>query len=336
MVTGRGEGPLPRGVLVLAWTPIGGRPPELARALDGEAAVLYPLRGDGAARKVARYAASAALTVGLLARRRPRALVVTNPPPFPGLIGLLYARASGARFVLDSHPGGFGLQGDRLSARLRPLVRRLVARADATLVTEETLAGLVSSWGGRPLVVHEAPPTWTVPEARPLGLRRPQVLFVGVFQRDEPVELVLEAARALPEADVAVTGDPAKAPPGLVDSAPANVSFTGFLGPQAYVDALAAADVVLAVTTEPTSVVRAGYEAVWAGRPLVLSDTPALRDVFPHAVHAATTGPGLAAGLREAIARHDDLRAVAEAARAEQEARWERQRASLRRITHGG
>ena len=305
-----------------------GRAAEIAAALGGEAEVIHPLGGRGAARKLARYAVSAAFTLLYLARARPRALIVTNPPIFAGLVAYAYKRLTGAPMLLDSHPGGFGLQGDRLSARLRPLTRWLVRRVDSTLVTEPSLQTLVEGWGGKADLLHEAPPLWSVAQARaPEG--RPRLLFVGVFQRDEPVEEVVTAARELPEVDVEITGDPAKAPAGLIGSAPENVRFLGYLDAPAYVAALERADVILAITTEPTSVVRAGYEAIYAGRPLVLSDTPTLRSVFPHAVHVDNTGAAIAAGVRDAVDRHAELLALVPAADALQRSRWKGQLATL-------
>lgn len=278
-----------------------------------------------------RYAVSALQTLGVLLLRRPRAIIATNPPIFLGLIGWAYGRSRRIPVVLDSHPGGFGLQGDRVSARLVPLLRWLVPRVAAVLVTDDQLAGRVRDWGGRAILVHEAPPSGALEPARPPG-ERPQVLFVGTFGRDEPVDAVVEAARRRPELDVLITGDLAKAPPGMVAGAPSNVSWLGFLPTAAYEQALAKADVVVALTTEPTSVVRAGYEAVYAGRPLVVSDTPNGRAVFPDAVHVGNDAEALAAGLAEAVRRHGELRSAAPRARERQQERWDRQLAATREV----
>ncbi len=160
---------------------------------------------------------------------------------------------------------------------------------------------------------------------------RPIVLFVGVFADDEPVADVVEAARQLLDvADVHITGDSGRAPDGLLEQAPANVQFVGFLEPVAYRRALADADVVLALTTEPSSMIRAAYEAIYAERPLVVSDWPALREAFPYAVHVAGDANGIAVGLRAALEQLPRLRADAIAARAQQDQRWAAQVARLR------
>ena len=118
-------------------------------------------------------------------------------------------------------------------------------------------------------------------------------------------------------------------------AAPANVEWVGFLGPRDYMDAIVAADAVLVLTTEPTSVVRGGYEAVWAHRPLVVSDFPGLRSVFPDAVHVANEAGAIARGIADARERHAELVAAAPGARTRQLDRWTAQLAALEQLTGG-
>ena len=322
-----GMGPPP--VAFVAWSPVAGRSREIAGALGGEACCFYEQGRWGKLSVIARYLRSSVQTVRYLRRRRPSAVIATNPPLLPGLIAWAYARAYGARVALDSHPGGFGLQGDRVSAALQPLHSRLARRVTTTLVTDRRLAERVERWGGRADIVHEAPLDWRGQPRRDLR-RRPRVLFVCIFQRDEPVEEVLAAGRLAPELDLHVTGDLERCPPPLRTSAPPNVRFTGFLSGERYENEVLDADVVLALTTEPSSVVRAGYEAVYARRPLVVSDWPASREMFPHALHVTNDGAGIAAGLRAAVAEHERLTAAAAAAVALQRERWDGQLAALK------
>jgi glycosyltransferase involved in cell wall biosynthesis len=108
------------------------------------------------------------------------------------------------------------------------------------------------------------------------------------------------------------------------------VRLLGYLGLQEYADAVASASVVLTLTTEPSSVMRSAYEAVYARVPLVTTDTPVLRETFPYAVHCGPTAADIAAAVRRALDGLDDLRAVSERAAAVQLARWDGQLAELR------
>jgi hypothetical protein len=263
--------------------------------------------------------------------RRPlsrRPWIVTVPPTEIALAAIW------RRTVLDAHTGAFGLKGDRRSARRLGLLRRCAAWADAVLVCSDALAERVAAWGGRPLVVHEAPPLETVPPASEIHAE-PRVLVPGYFSHDEPIAEALAALRLLPGVVLDFCGSIDRLPPSLVAGAPSNALFHGRLAQDAYVRAIGRADVVLALTTQPESVMRVACEAVWHGRPLVVSDLPINRSLFPHAVHVANNAAAIAAGVGDALVRHAELRARAPQARALQEARWNEQRAALLSVLGG-
>ena len=116
-------------VSFVAWSPRGGRADDVARVLGGEARWFDAL---GIVRRWAipvRYAIDSLRTAAYLARRRPRAVIVVNPPIFPAAIALAYARVARVPLVLDSHPSAFGLAGDELSRRLAWLHARVARRA---------------------------------------------------------------------------------------------------------------------------------------------------------------------------------------------------------------
>lgn len=317
-------------VVHVTWQRHAGRAEEIAHALGGEALhVHYPALTRRPLVPL-RYLLSVVRTAVGLVRLRPRSVIVTNPPVFPGLVVTGYAAVTGVPFLLDSHTSSFGVKGNAVSRRLLGLTRWMARRAAGVMVTVEDYVRLVESWGGRGIVVHEAPPRRSVTAAVGDVARgaRPRVLFVSVFSSDEPVAEVVEAARLLPDVDVAVTGDLARCPAGLRESAPSNVDFVGFLDLDAYAREVGRADAVLALTTEPTSIMRAAYEAVYARRRLVVSDWPALREVFPYAHPAHNEPASLAAAVRAALAQNDP--AVQERALATQQERWDAQLAVLR------
>ncbi len=313
-------------VAFVAWGAVPGRSKEIAAEVGGEAVCFFP-PGGRRPPVLVRWALSAIRTAALVLTRRPEVVIVTNPPVFAPLVAYACARVVGARVIMDSHPGGFGAQGDRVAARLQFLHRWLAARVDAVLVTEEHWSGVVRGWGGTPLVVHEAPAHWVCsPGARHGRLR---ALVVGRFGPDEPVEAVFAAAAMAPSCDFLLTGDPARCPERLRRSAGPNVEFVGYLDADAYRAALRNADVVVTLTTEPTSVMRAAYEAVYAGRPLVVSDWPVARRLFAHARLAINDGPGVARALLDLERDYEATAAGAAHARRRQLERWATQRAAL-------
>src|SRR5271155_851743 len=335
LLTGRESRPWDRSsgrppFAFVAWGAVGGRSLEIAASLGGEARCFYPLKSGRRPPVLIRYLLSGARTGSYLLRRRPRFVVVTNPPVVAGIVTYFFARLVGADVALDSHPGGFGAQGDNVSAKLQGLHRFLARRSRFCMVTDDHWKDLLESWGAVGVVVHEAPPRW--PSSPPSRHSRLRVLCVSRFGGDEPVEAMVEAARLLPQQDFLLTGDIRACPEELRQNAPDNVRFVGFLDPDAYREIVQGSDVILTLTTEPTSVMRAAYEAVYAKRPLVLSDWPLSRQLFPHAVHVRNDPESLAAGLRNMDAKYGNYAGLTETAFAQQTQRWEAQRGNLLRL----
>ena len=204
-------------VAFIAWSPTKGRSNEIAAALGGEARCFYDLRISRKALVPARYVLSALRTIIYLAMRRPRALIVTNPPVFPAIIAYPYTRLARVPLLLDSHPDAFRSEG--VHARFLGMHAWLARRARATLVTSDDLIRRVESWGGRAIIVHEPPPE-RVGRHQSERRSRPLVLVLGSLSVDEPVDDVIEAARRVPEVDFEVTGDAMRCPPGLDSSPP--------------------------------------------------------------------------------------------------------------------
>ena len=107
------------------------------------------------------------------------------------------------------------------------------------------------------------------------------------------------------------------------------MTLAGFLGPDDYRTAVSEASMVLTLTTEPLSVMRAAYEAVYAGRPVIVSDWPIDRELFADAVHVGHQPEDLAAGVRRLASDFEDALARTGPARERQLARWEAQRTAL-------
>jgi glycosyltransferase involved in cell wall biosynthesis len=319
-------------VAFIAWTPIAGRSVEIAEALEGESKCFFDLNFVSHRLIPLRYLVSAVRTVLYLLIRRPRAVIATNPPVFPGVIAYLYGRLTGSPVVLDSHPSSFGFDPNNTVVTWgMPLHRFLIPRVTSSIVTEQRLVDRVTELGGRAEIVHEAQPRWSPQPAPPLG-ERPTVLLVNVFAADEPVGLVVEAARSLPGVDFHITGDLRKRPEKLAKESPSNVHYTGFLEQGAYLEALYGANIVMSLTERPEDVSRSASEAVFACRPLIVSDWPAAQRYFPFAIAVSNTAEGIAQGVSDAIERYDSLTELAGKAREEQNARWESQLTLLRKL----
>jgi hypothetical protein len=105
-----------------------------------------------------------------------------------------------------------------------------------------------------------------------------------------------------------VTGDANLAAPSLLARKPDNCHLTGFLSYDRYIGLLQSADVILDLTTRDHLVLSGGFEAVFLGKPLIVSDWSILRDTFPlGTVHIPNTVEGVCQGVRQARAEHKTL-----------------------------
>lgn len=281
-------------VVVLRSRPLSRGDRETYAATAGEAFSYHPVPALPV--RAVRDGVGAARAAAYLVRRRPAAVVTSSSPSFLLRAAVkAYAGATGATALMDeAGPTGAG--------------RAHEAKAD---------------------LVDAAPPGWTVEPARALE-DRPRVVLLGSFAPQEPIQAVMDAARLMPSVDVWITGEPGKCPSWIADGAPSNVTCVGAPSGSDRPRIIAAADIVLTLSADPERIMRPAFEATYAGRPLVVSDLPGLRQVFPHAIHVANDGASIAAAVRSALHRHASLVAAAPAARELQRSRWDARIAALR------
>ena len=289
----------------LAWTRFQPRTVALASALGGAARFF----GDGAlgggfAARPLSYLGKAVETWRTLSRDDPEVVLVITPPVFAPLIGWLWSATHGRKLVVDCHTGAFH---SRKWAWARPLHRLLLGRADAVLLHTAELVRMVEAWGAPAMLLPDDVPD--AGEAAPVPAHnRPTVLVAGSFDGNEPVECALDAARLMPDFGLRFTGDPRLLPEDMRRDAPSNVVLTGYLPYRQFLGEMLAADVVAVFSSDPRIMNRAAFEAVGLGKPLVLSDLPALKTRFSAAATFCPNEPrAMAEAMVDAIRRKDEL-----------------------------
>lgn len=268
---------------------------------------------------VAKYAYQLASTTLDLVRERPSVVWCMSPSTFTALPIWAYCKLTGAKFGIDAHTGAF--EGTPW-AKIRGLQFFLSRQAEVTAVTNGYLQGLVEGTGGRTLLVPDVPTELEAPARRDFGDGF-HAVYVASFSSDEPIDVVIEAARLAPEVTVWLTGKPKGRAIDLLKQPPPNVKLLGFLSREDYLSALAGADVVVALTTRDHTMQRAAYEAIYLGTPVVVSDWPILRENFQEgALWVENDGHSLADAWRTAIPQRDELRRRAEVLRQKKLSRW--------------
>ncbi len=270
------------------------------------------------------YFSQAAKTARLVLKGDYDTVWVQTPPTF--LVHLLLAMRSrrAFRLIADLHHGALLPPWSRIPGAIS-----LLNRCDVVLMHNSESLEKAAKMGvdrARMVVLEDPPP----PDFRP-GLAAPGVMpetpYVLVpcsFKYDEPIPMLIETARAMPEQHFLITGNRRRAEAqGFTKNLPDNVTFTGFLDLAEYDALLANAAVVLGLTTAEGVQLSVANEALGAGRALVLSDTRVLRTMFGDAaLLSQNTAPALVDTLRAARAHQTDMEAASRRLRDQRLAAW--------------
>jgi glycosyltransferase involved in cell wall biosynthesis len=256
--------------------------------------------------RLLRYVRSAARTVAAISRMRPEIVIATNPSLVLGFLLLLLRRWYGFVLVSDAHYVGVrDLHG-------WPFFQKLLdfhnSRADLVIVTNDGHANYLQSHGGRAYVCPDPLPDLSTRGSVPVTVTAKSVFLVCSFEADEPYEAVFAAFARLQDSgyQLYVSGNYRRA---QVD--PAQFPWVRFLGyvPEAeYYSYLRSCSVVLDLTTLEDCLVCGAYEAMAAGKPLVLSMTRALATYFGAAAMLTENTPdAIAANIEQAHAQRLEL-----------------------------
>lgn len=254
-----------------------------------------------------------------LVRERPEVVWCMSPSTFTVLPVWAYCKVTGAKFGIDAHTGAF--EGTPW-AKIRALQFFFSREAKVTAVTNAYLKGLVEGEHGQTLLVPDVPTELDAPSRRDFGPGF-HAVYVASFSADEPIDVVIEAARLAPQVTIWVTGKPKGKALELLAAAPPNLKLLGFLSRDEYLAALAGANAVVALTTRDHTMQRAAYEAIYLGTPVIVSDWPILRENFAEGgLVVENTGLALAGAFTAAAAAPDELRRNAEKLRQKKLSRW--------------
>lgn len=279
---------------------------ELARALD------VPLCKYSSKRRYLIRVLLLSLRTSLkLLLTRPKRVIVQNPSIILATVACLMKPLLGYAMVVDRH-SNFRLERAHLPSLkekvFQLLSRYTIRKADLTIVTNEFLKNVVESWGGRGFVLQDKLPNLALAEKIEL-VGKANVVFVCSYSGDEPVTEVIEAARLMnPSTVIYITGDNRRLKREIIDGAPANVIFTGFLSEKNYQSLLWSCDVILALTTADHFLLCGAYEGVALRKPLVLSNTEDLQSYFcKGVVYTENQAKSIARAIHLAIEKKADL-----------------------------
>ena len=248
-----------------------------------------------------------AMSLGALLRMRPDVVWVQVPPSMLLHMACLYKLIvfGRARVVVDLH-----------NSMLRPfwmdfpLSKWLLNRVDVVLAHNAAVRDELIAIGIDKDVIRvlEDKPCSSLTPGKGLSSTEPYALIPCSFDVDEPIAVVVEAARLLPEVKFFVTGKhEGKILLSNLGDIPKNLVFCGYLSKADFENLLSSADAVVGLTTRDNVQLSVANEALSVMRPMVLSDTPVLRDLYGSAARFVRNGDSteLAEGIRDVVLHSD-------------------------------
>lgn len=256
---------------------------ELARAFGAKYYELLKSSDDIPMAPV-RYLMLSLKTIFIIFRERPKIIFAQNPSIV--LAGILCAVKNIGRYklVIDRH-SNFKLESikdKKIKWQIfHYLSKYTVKTADLTIVTNEYLARLVNLWQGISYILQDKLPE--LKEEKSVALAGEiNIVFISTFSADEPIEEIIKTADRLDNSWVIYITGNYKGYNKIVHAVKLlhNVVLTGYLPEKEYQRLLFSADLVVVLTMQEHTLNCGAYEAISLGKPLVLSDTEAIRSYF--------------------------------------------------------
>lgn len=281
------------------------------------------------------YIGHAMKTISLLRKRRPRVIWVQLPQVPLLTVVLCYKRFFDrrVRIIADCHNRVLNPPWNKW-----PGVRAQMNGCDVVLVHNSTVMPKVEAMGIRKellRILEDPPAVIRQVGTEAVSFPRPWVLFLASFSPDEPVEELFEAARLAPDIHFVLAGDTNRARGRhKLSDYPENVIMPGYLSGEKLDSAIMTTDAVLALTKLDDAQLSSAAEAIGAGRPMVLSETPVTRDMYyKGGVFVDTYDPtSIVQGCRAAIEEGARLAAESLALRDERYSRWQSQAESIKEL----
>ena len=288
-----------------------------------------PAKFESRSKKILDYVYKAFASIFFLIRKKPKLLWVQLPPTPLLRLALWYRTMfKGVIVVADCHNGLFGNKWGKYLKK-----GKYLNKANLILVHNHVIKEIAIDMGLDPtrLLVLETKPAFKSNKAYGksiLQIENSWILMPCGFAEDEPIATVFEAAKRIPEITIVISGNKSRAE-GKHDLsiAPDNVMFTGYLSKEQYENVFAEAPAVLGLTTEHHVQLSVANEATGFEKPMILSDTPLLRELFGRGTVFVDNhdSNSMANGIKQALETRELLEDEVKLLKKERNEKWQNQ-----------
>jgi glycosyltransferase involved in cell wall biosynthesis len=227
-----------------------------------------------------RYFELSVRTLIILAKKKPKILIVQNPSIILALLALFLKKIFRYYLIIDAHNEAVEPYSNKFPL-IRWSAKLLLRHADQTIVTNRHIAKTVDLNRGKALILPDRIPR--IPSNIKLFevSDKFNVAVIATFAKDEPIDRIIFAAKALDDKfHFYFTGNEKKLSHNLKDLGTNSITFCGFLPEPNYWGLLKACDIVLDLTLKDNCLVCGAYEAIAVGTPVILSENPACVELF--------------------------------------------------------
>jgi glycosyltransferase involved in cell wall biosynthesis len=227
-----------------------------------------------------RYPIAISKTIGVLINEKPHIIFVQNPSLILASLSLFISQVFTKALVIDTHNAGlFPIEGQyRL---LNWLASKITSWGDLSIVSNNELEKFVVSQGGKAISIPDPVPDINAPESKPVLKGEFNLLFICSWAKDEPYEEVLRAAECVDKGTyIYVTGNSKGREKLYGQELPENVVITGYVSEEEFAALLYACDSIMVLTRRENCLLCGAYEGVAAGKPLIVTNTLALKTHF--------------------------------------------------------
>lgn len=253
-----------------------------------------------------RYPSLSIKTLRLIKNRKPDLLFVQNPSLILTLLAGFAARLAHIPLIVDAHNAGiFPLEGR--SRLINKIALSINSFSDIVIVSNDGLKRYFESHGVKAFTLPDPLPSLAPLDSTAIDKSTFDVVYVCSWAADEPYEEVIRAVDSLDESfRVYITGKPKKhISSNLTDR---NVTLTGYLSEPEYASLLCQCDAVMILTDREDCLVCGAYEGMSLEKPLILSDTKALRAYFSKgSIYTKNTPDEIARAIHRAMDEQDRL-----------------------------
>jgi len=256
-----------------------------------------------------RYPVNIYKTIIILFQHKPEIIFVQNPSMVLACLAVIAGKITSTQVVVDAHNAGV-LPLDGKSGFLNKLALALIKYTDITLVSNRYLSEYVNKHGGRALIMPDPLPDFKIEDYPHKKTTNKEILFICTWASDEPYADVIKAAKSISrDIKIYITGNYINKLDIIRDDLSENVILTGYLSDSDYKSMIGSCDIVIDLTNRENCLVCGAYEAVAMRKPLILSDTAALREYFNKgAIYTKNDAKNIAVAIETAYQNLDRIK----------------------------